>query len=105
MKRWAFVENPKGVWDLATTQTGAWVLFEDHEKAEAEQRALIEQQRQEIERLTHELIQANEACAALRDGKPLGPVIGAQTIVNQAKRIAELEAHCVDCPNYFKEEL
>ena len=27
-----------------------------------------------------------------------------QEIARQAKRIAELEAHCVDCPTYFKEE-
>ena len=47
-------------------------------------------QRAEIERLTHELHQSNEACVALREGKPLGPIIGAQTILNQAKEIARL---------------
>lgn len=52
----------------------------------------VVEQRAEIERLTHELTQANEACAALREGKPLGPVIGAQTILNQAKEIERLQA-------------
>lgn len=52
----------------------------------------IVEQRAEIDRLTHELTQTNEACAALREGKPLGPIIGAQTILNQAKEIERLKA-------------
>jgi predicted RNase H-like nuclease (RuvC/YqgF family) len=46
----------------------------------------------ERDQLKHELSQANEACAALREDKPLGPVIGAQTILNQAKEIERLKA-------------
>lgn len=55
------------------------------------QATIIEKQRAEIKRLTVELAQANEACAALREGKPLGPVIGAQTILNQAREIERLQ--------------
>jgi hypothetical protein len=74
------------------------------QEANAEQRAVIDtldalvntkeercvKYQAEIDRLTHELSQANEACTALRDGKPLGPVIGAQTILNQSKEIDRL---------------
>ena len=55
MKRWAFVEKPKGVWDLVTTQTGAWVLFEDHEKAISSKRAIIEHQAKAIKGLEEEV--------------------------------------------------
>jgi hypothetical protein len=49
--RWVFIKRLRGVWDIVKTKDGAWVSFEDHEKAAASQRALIEQQAQEIERL------------------------------------------------------
>ncbi len=48
MTRWALVKRFKGVWDIAKTKHGAWVLFEDHENHDASQRALIEQQAKEI---------------------------------------------------------
>ena len=49
-----------------------------------------------IAELERDLRHAQEATQALSDGKPLGPVVGAQIIFNQQERIRQLEAQLAE---------
>ena len=44
------------------------------------------------EELEKELAQCMEALTAARKGQPFGPIVGAQTIINQQREIADLRA-------------
>lgn len=45
----------------------------------------------EVESLRHELQQAKEAISHLEKGKPLGELVGKQTVVNMAREISVLK--------------
>mgnify|MGYP001412456996 CR=1 FL=1 len=54
--------------------------------------AALEMPLEDAEDLLRAIGQLQEQIQALREGKPLGPVLGAQTILNQGTRIEQLEA-------------
>lgn len=56
----------------------------------AEMTAHDAEQRAEIALVKHEYSQLKEAYDAKASGVPLGPIIGAQTIINQQQEIARL---------------
>lgn len=58
-------------------------------RAMTEGRNLCQERVRELER---EVAQCQEACKAMQEGKPLGPVVGAQVIVNQQIEISRLRA-------------
>ena len=51
------------------------------------------------EELEKELAQCMEALTAARKGQPLGPIVGAQTIINQQREIADLRAKLEEANN------
>jgi cell division septum initiation protein DivIVA len=65
--------------------------------------ALVRDLRSEVEQLTHELQQAKDSVAHLQEGKPLGEMVGKQTIVNMAREIAALKAKLAEVENHRME--
>lgn len=66
MTRWALVKRFKGVWDIVKTKDGAWVLFEDREKVEAEQRKAIDEQTEENRGLRNDVLLMQKEDASQR---------------------------------------
>ena len=52
--------------------------------------------------LKRQLAEATEAVTALSKGKPLGPVVGAQTIINQQAHIKKIEAQLAEAKEKLK---
>jgi hypothetical protein len=52
--------------------------------------------REDLARVTHDYAQLQEAYNAKSAGVPLGPIVGAQTILNQQRHIATLQARIVE---------
>ena len=54
----------------------------------------------DVAELERQLAEATEAVTALSKGKPLGPVVGAQTIINQQAHIKKIEAQLAEVNEY-----
>ena len=52
--------------------------------------------REDLARVTHDYAQLQEAYNAKSAGVPLGPIVGAQTILNQQRHIATLQARLAE---------
>ena len=52
--------------------------------------------REELAQVTHDYAQIQEAYNAKAAGVPLGPIVGAQTILNQQRHIATLQARLAE---------
>lgn len=63
------------------------VLYKQIKELEAEVKSL----HQQLAAKEHEFQQAKEAIAHLEKGRPLGELVGKQTIVNQAREISDLK--------------